>query len=77
MSYKVSDQKWYPKFASMIVGLQMEAGVAFHVNPLMITLEVASTNFRYNEVRFGLGFCIHKRIAATPIRKTQPKKSRK
>lgn len=77
MSYKVSDQKWYPKFASMIVGLQMEAGVAFHVNPLMITLEVASTNFRYNEVRFGLGFCIHKRIAATPMKQRKDKTPRK
>ena len=77
-SYQVdTDQKWYPKFATMIIGPQMEAGVAFHINPVLITLEYATTNFRYNEIRLGVGVCLHKRIAATPVEKKKEKTTRK
>ena len=76
-SYKVSDQKWYPVFGSMMIGPQVDAGIALHLNPLMITASYTSNFFRYHEVRVGLGFCIHKRITATPIKKQKNKNTRK
>lgn len=76
-NYKVGNQKWYPDMGTRIHGPQLEAGIALHLNPLMITASYSTTFFRYHEVRVGLGFCIHKRITATPIKKQKNKNSRK
>lgn len=76
-NYKVGNQKWYPNMGTRIHGPQLDAGIALHLNPLMITASYSTTFFRYHEVRIGLGFCIHKRIAATPVKKQKNKNSRK
>lgn len=76
-NYKMGNQKWYPDMGTRILGPQLEAGIALHLNPLMITASYSTTFFRYHEVRVGLGFCIHKRIAATPIKKQKNKTSNK
>jgi len=76
-NYKVSNQKWYPDMTTRIFGPQIDAGFALHLNPLMITFEYSTTYFKYHEVRVGLGFCIHKRISATPMKKNTGKTSKK
>lgn len=76
---KISNQNWYVD--SFIAGPQLDVGLAFHLNPLMLTLGYSTTffmhKFTYNEVRVGLGFCIHKRLSGTPIKKKKDKISKK
>ena len=76
---KISNQNWYVD--SFIAGPQFDLGLAFHLNPLMITAGYSTTyckhKFAYNEIRVGLGFCIHKKISGTPIKKKKDKISKK
>lgn len=76
---RIANQKWY--YGSHILGPQLDVGLAFHLNPLMITVGYSTTYFShkltYNEVRVGLGFCIHKKISGTPIKKKKDKNTKK
>ena len=68
-NYKMANQKWYPDMSTRIIGPQLDAGFALHLNPMMITFEYSTTYFRYHEARIGLGFCIQKKVSATPMKK--------
>lgn len=76
-NYKMANQKWYPDMSTRIIGPQLDAGFALHLNPMMITFEYSTTYFRYHEARIGLGFCIQKKVSATPMKKKKGKTSNK